>query len=834
MPEYAPEKESVSVEPKEKDGYLRDYISGKKIKWNPEEVEAVQVFSKMLVEDYGYDKEQIQTHPQFRVKTAPSGEEKYPVDITVFRTKEKRYDNVLMIIECKRSDRKEGRKQLDIYLNLVPSAEIGVWFNGKEHLFLRKVINKKTSTINWVETPDIPKNGQRIEDIGLYQRKDLEKTQNLKAVFNDIRNYLAGNATAITRDEPIAQEIMKLLFCKIYDEINAAPTDQVKFRVGINEDAEVVKRRIDGLFQKVKEEYSDVIDPTESIKLDSNSLVYVIGTLMKYEITTAERDVIGDAFEVFIGPALRGEEGQFFTPRNVVRTCIEMLDPKVGEYIIDPACGSGGFLIVALEHVWKKLEEEAKIKKWSETTLATKKRDAASRFFSGIDKDQFLSKVTKAYMALIGDGRGSIFCENSLLSPNEWHSQTQENIKLGKYDVVVTNPPFGAKIPVHGQTTLSQYDLAFVWKKSGSSWAKTSKLRDRQPPQILFIERCLQLLKPGGRLAIVLPEGLLGNMDDGYVRHFILENADVLGVIDCPTETFQPNTSTKTCILILRKKKESDVDYKIFMAIPKKCGHNRRGQAVAQDDFKVVTREWKRVFEEEKTDSEITFTIKSSSLEDGINFIPRRYSPNLHAEINKVKKFGVKTLTIGELLERGAIEIRKGDEVGSVNYSDDGVPFIRTGNIVNGVINRSPDHYVDEEIYAAYSKEQDLKPEDILVTTDGKIGIVGMIRDGDKCIISSGIISIRVLDKKLINPYFLFAVLGSKIVRNQAEARYVTAATLKHLHSDRLAQIEIPIPDKKVMTEIATEIDQAFKLKTQSENKLEKELDAISGKLVGK
>ncbi|MEM3593083.1 MAG: N-6 DNA methylase [Thermoproteota archaeon] len=594
------QKDKNIEEAEKKEGYIKDFISGQLVKASPEEIEAVQVFSKILVEDYGYKKEQIQTRPQFRVKTAPSGEEKYPLDIVVFKTPKKSYDNVYMVVECKRKEKKEGRKQLDIYLNLIPSVEIGIWFNGKEHLYLRKIVDRKTGTISWDEIPDIPKNGQRIEDIGLYKRKDLQKTQNLKAIFNDIRNHLAGNVTGITRDEPIAQEIINLLFCKIYDEINTAPDEQVTFRVGVDEDVHIVKERIVALFNEVKKDYDDVFESTDTIKLDAESIVYVVGMLQKYEITTAERDVIGDAFEVFIGPALRGAEGQFFTPRNVVRMAVEMLDPKPGEYIIDPACGSGGFLIVALEYVWDKLSSEAKKKGWSETLLTAKKREVATKFFAGIDKDSFLAKVTKAYMAIVGDGRGGIFCENSLLPPEEWNTKTQDKIRLNKFNVLLTNPPFGAKIPIRGERVLSQYDLGHKWKKEDNKWIKTSKLLDKQPPQILFIERCLQLLDEGGRMAIVLPDGILGNTDDGYIRQYILEKAKLLAVVDLPVETFSPSTTTKTSLLFLQKKKlsEKTTDYPIFMAIAEKCGHDRRGKPVLDDDFPEIVKEYKKFRDE--------------------------------------------------------------------------------------------------------------------------------------------------------------------------------------------------------------------------------------------
>ncbi len=461
---YKPIKEKIKIEPAKKEG-VRDYISENWVKSGVKEhEEAVNIFSQRLVEELGYSKNQIQTIPQFRVKVSPSGQEKYPVDITVFHDEKKSYDNVYMLVECKQPNRKDGHKQLDIYLNLVPSVEIGVWFNGKEHLYLWKVRDPKTKRWIWTEIPDIPKKGQRVEDIGLYKRKNLEVSKNLKAVFNDIRNHLAGNITGITRDEAIAQEIINLLFCKIYDEINTPPDDQVTFRAGVHEKREDVKDRIVKLFEKVKTEYDDVFEKEDVIKLDPDSIVYVVGELQKYAITKAERDAVGDAFEVFIGPALRGGEGQFFTPRNVVRMAVEMLDPGLDDYIIDPACGSGGFLIVALEHVWKKLDEEARRKGWSKEYLAGKRKDLASKFIAGIDKDSFLAKVTKAYMAIIGDGRGGIFCENTLVPLSEWNSKTRQKIDLNSFDVLITNPPFGAKIPVRGDRILEQYNLGFKWK----------------------------------------------------------------------------------------------------------------------------------------------------------------------------------------------------------------------------------------------------------------------------------------------------------------------------------------------------------------------------------
>jgi len=567
-----------------REGYIYDFISEEVIKATPEEVDAVQVFSKRLVEDFGYKKTQIQTRPQFRVRRRPSDEDVekgYPVDISIFDNEKKNPDELYMIVECKQNKKQDGQKQLKIYMNL-SSAKIGVWFNGKEHLYLLKVIDKNNN-IQYIEIPTIPKKGQRIEDIGRYKRKDLQPAKNLRVIFDDMRNHLAGNVTGFTRDEPIAEQIINLLFCKIYDEINTDLENEVTFRVGINENKDEVKKRTVDLFEKkVKNEYNDVFEKSDAIKLPADAIKYIVGELQNFSIIEADRDAIGEAFEVFIGPSLRGGEGQFFTPRSIVKMVINILDPETNEMIIDPACGSGGFLIVALEHVWNKLENEAKNKGWNEAILENKKRDVASRYFRGIDKDSFLSKVTKAYMAIVGDGRGGVFCENTLQPFTEWNSKASDKIKQNSFRIIMTNPPFGAKIPIKGESILRQFDLAHKWKfnEDENRWDKTNKLHDSQPPQILFIERCIQLLEEGGRMGIVLPDGLLGNITDGYIRQFIKENCKIIGVIDCPVETFQPSTATKTSVLFLQKKKNEKTNYPIFMAVAKKCGHDRRGKAI--------------------------------------------------------------------------------------------------------------------------------------------------------------------------------------------------------------------------------------------------------------
>lgn len=604
--------ETTGKEDELKPGYLRDFISGQPVKATPEEVHAVQVFSRRLVEDYGYPKPHIQTRPQHRVRKRPSDKKKsYPVDIAVFRSSKKTEDDVFMVVECKKKNRKDGVAQLQLYLDM-SAADIGVWFNGNEHQYVRKIHHEDGSR-TYESLPNIPRHGQRIQDIGLFKRKDLTKPSNLKAVFRDLRNHLAGMTTGITRDEALAQVIINILFCKILDEQDKEPDQTVTFRAGVGEKAEAVRRRILNLFERVKTAtFEDVFDASDTISLDDESLLYVIGELQNYCIMDADRDAIGDAFEVFIGPALRGAEGQFFTPRNVVRMMVEVLDPKPGEKIVDPACGSGGFLICALGHVWASLKEEAKRKRWTRRLLIKRELEVATDCLRGIDKDAFLTKVCKAYMALVGDGRGGVFCANSLSRYEGWHPVMRDKIALGQFDIVLTNPPFGKKIVVRGAPILSQFDLGHKWKRDNETQEleKSTTLHDDRPPQILFLERCLQLLKPGGRLGIVLPEAVFGMPTYEYVVTWLRRHVKIRGVVSMPEALFKTSgkggTHAKVCVLFIDNTKPEDhEDWDIFMADVKWCGHDSRanptirvlpdGTEILLDDVPTVATRFKEI-----------------------------------------------------------------------------------------------------------------------------------------------------------------------------------------------------------------------------------------------
>lgn len=786
-----------------REGYLIDYISGQELKATPEEIQAVQPFVKKLCEDYGYPMDHIQTRPQWHVKARPSDTKKeYPVDIAVFSSNVHSDENIFMIVECKKKSRKDGRSQLEDYLKF-SNAFLGVWFNGEETLYIRKYY-KANGTVNFIEIPNIPLFGQRIEDIGLFKRRDLKRTHNLKSVFNSIRNYLAANNTGITLDTEFVSQIINLIFCKIYDERFKRPDDMVDFRAGIDENVEDVSKRIVSIFGLVKAKYPDVFTASDVITLSDSSIAYIAGELQQYCLVESERDVIADAFETFISPSLRGGQGQFFTPRNVVKLLVSLVNPGRKDRLIDPACGSGGFLIESLRHVWNQVQKEGQELGWPDREIFADQQEIAIKNFRGIDKENFLSKTTKAYMAILGDGRGGIFCENSLENMKKWSIKAQTQIVAGSFNVVLTNPPYGSKLKIDDQSILKQYDLGHQWKtlKGEKASVKTEKPLSDQTPQVLFIERCLELLAPGGRLGIVAPESMFCNPSHKYIMNYVEQHARIDAVISMPENLFQPHTHAKTCVVLMTKfgtqNHQVDPEHKIFMAVAKWCGHDSRGLEIPYDDIPLIQDRYEKFKSGvELSYDHLGFTVKQKEIVDSI-YLPIYYNPEIQEQLDSLQK-DYELITVGKLVQDGLVEISTGDEVGKLAYGTGQIPFIRTSDIANWEIKLDPKQGLSEDIYNKLSSKQDVKPYDILMVRDGTylVGTCAMISPSEtKIVYQSHLFKIRSTDHEKINPYLLLALLSSPIVKQQIRSKQFTQDIIDTL-GRRILELKLPFPKNK-------------------------------------
>jgi len=812
---------------------ITDYISGLEVNATPEEVEATQVFARQLVEDYGYTKGQIQTRPQFRVKARPSDTKKeYPVDIAVFRDAKKHEDDIYIVVECKKRSRKDGKSQLEDYLRF-SRASLGVWFNGEERLFLRKF--EQNGKVFFQEIPNIPVTGQKIDDIGKFKRQDLKPTHNLKAIFKSIRNHLAANTIGATRDEVLAQQLINLIFCKLYDEKYTAPAETVRFRAGIGENPQEIEARVAELFQDVKTNVSEVIDDGDKISLDAKSIAYVVGELQNYTLMNSERDVVADAFETFIGHALKGGQGQFFTPRNVVKMMVEILQPSESDKIIDPACGSGGFLIDCLKHVWDFADKKYEELGWNPAQIQSEKIRIATNNFRGIDKDYFLSKVAKAYMNLIGDGTTGIFCEDSLENPQNWKQETQLKIQPESFDIVLTNPPFGKEMKVVGREKLSQYDLAHEWKKQGDSIEKTNKLRTEVQPQFLFIERCFQLLKKGGKLGIILPETFFHAPKLHYVIDFFKRH-NIQWVIDLPHNTFRPHNNAKCCVLVIQKGEKQQE--RINMGVAVQMGHDHTGKPMYKwdyttqtinktelwDDIAAITSEIK-----DNKKKQFTFEVDSPTALKQRILVPRYFWNSKEKEIEKTaQEQNYALVSISDLIQKKIITHFDGH--GSPEADNKGmgdVPYIRVKDIVNWDVYKDPTALIPLHVFEKMRKDdKQLQEADLLFVRRGsyRIGSVALVSPYDtEVLLTREILVMRVLKENNdydITPYYLVYLLSHHLVQMQLYNKILMETTLPNI-GNRWAELRLPVHnDKETRKRISEKIRSVFEKKWNAQKSI--------------
>jgi len=548
-------------------GYIRCFITGELRKDTPEE-RIRQDVARILVEEYKYDKRDIAI--EFPIKM---GRTIKRADIVIFSSgKEHTQENVYIVVEVKPEDikpddKKEGIAQLHSYVAACPNAKFALWVGNERRAF--RVVEKGEKIIEPI--PDIPRKGEG--KVSQPTPESLVRAVNLKQVFKRIHNYIYANQ-GFQKDKAF-EELLKLIFIKVYDEQFSRP--DLQFYILPNEDVNNVRQRLENLFNNVKNVYKYIFHSNEKIELDDRVLKYVVSELQRFSFIDTEADIKGEAYEEIVGPNLRGDRGEFFTPRNVCNMLIDMLFSLVPEKeltkpgaikILDPAVGTGGFLIAGIQKIKSILLKRG----IPESQLRNTIREIANNNFYGIDFNPFLVKVAQMNMFMHGDGSSNIFHANSLENLAKWPQNVKEKIKLNEFDIVVTNPPFGTKPRIDDQDILSQYELTILGKKSSL------------PPEQLFIERCLQFLKPGGYLGIVLPDSILSNPGLKWIREWILKKTYIIASIDLPTETFEPYTGTQTSVLILQKKTQEQEklqeDYEIFMAIPEKVGHDRRGNPI--------------------------------------------------------------------------------------------------------------------------------------------------------------------------------------------------------------------------------------------------------------
>ena len=621
----------------------------------------------------------------------------------------------------------------------------------------------------------------------------LSKEDNLLRRFEEIHDYIYAN-DGLSPQQAL-EEFIKILFVKIFDE---------------NEHLNLFsEQNVSELFEKTKQKFQEIFEIDEKIKLSDNSIKFIISKLQDISLVDSSQDAKGLAFQKFLSHHEKDRQGQFFTPEPVIDFCVEMMQPKPNEKIIDPACGSGGFLMSALKYLQKN-NQNISI------------QNIISENIFGFDINKSILRIAKMKLLLAANVKTNVLCANSL-----------ENFKNlnNTFDLILANPPFGAKIT--NSEVLKKFDLGYKWTKHENDFFKTKNLQSTQNTEILFIERCLQLLKEGGRMGIVLPNGNFENPSLEYLRFYIKQKSKLLAVVKLPQETFIPfGTGVKTSILFLEKDTQNtEKQYHLFFGKVSKLGYqgNKNGtpiykkdkngqvlkienKAILDEDFSEIVEHYKIFQQKEELAKNNSFSINYNELNGRFDF--DFYSPENKVFARELKNG--KTVKLGELCD--IIKI-KSPKLKNTNQTVEYVELSDINTHSFEIINSTT--YSVQEVPSRASYE--IKEGDIITAIAGnsvgtkKHATAFVSKEFEGCICTNGF---RVLRNFKIDPYYLLYYLRTEEFLKQM-FMYRTGAAIPNVSDTDLAGIEIYVPFNGEKEIISNQIRKAFELKQEFKNQLD-------------
>ena len=822
-----------------------DYATGKEVKNNPEEAYR-QLFEHILIDDLGYPKAHIDIEVSLQRGSNRNAEK---VDIVVYNSAIHKQENAYIIIEIE-TPKKKYDLQAFTYVTAT-TAPYCVWFAGFEknsegpYYHYRDLASDPTKL---VEIPTLPRYGETQETIGKYKKQDLKPAKALKLLFNRMYYKLYGNGP-IKREENIAIEVIKMLFCKIMDEIS--PDELCEFRatpseLSSEEGKKAIRKRISTLYSKLlKDPDFGSMFKGETIEYNDDWVAYIVSELQGIALMHEETntDALGDAYEILLPSTLKGESGQFFTPREIVRFAMDIINPsyKKNEVILDTACGSGGFLSIAIEKLRKQIAELYKDRGFSKDRLNALLKDYADKYIFGCDIDPLLYRISKSYMAIVGDGKSNIYNFDSLEPYKNLDKDFTRRIKPGSVDVITTNPPFGTKIDDTRDYVLEGYDLGHRLVDG----IATDILLDGQDPDKLFVERDIYYLKDptdtedGGRMVIVLPKQNLSGAQEESVefRKWLMKQVQITAIVDLPREAFQPHTGTKTSLVFLKKVKTIPDNYPIFMAVSEAVGHDRRGNplyrkdasglnlldenenAVIWNDLPEILEQWnhynltgtisssKSIYEH----SPSCFVVNSQQiLQDSSCRIDAWYwdpnKNNLAKNIEESVGSDVKEIVrLGDLVVEHGIFYPGRHKRNYIDQGPDSIPFYSGTQILQI---RPFDLQYQPKDYAPASKHF-VEKDWILITRSGSTGRVVMVTDSMAgAMVSEHVIRV-ICDETVIDPYYVYAYLSTEKIGKVLLEKGIYASVVDHITPNFVATIPIPRLSPEKEKEIADAVRKA-------------------------
>ncbi len=646
----------------------------------------------------------------------------------------------------------------------------------------------------------------------------LTKEDNLLKKFEEIHDYIYAN-DGLSPQQTL-EEFVKILFIKICDEneslnqftISSEEWNELK----LGKTNHSIAERISVIFEQTKQVYQDIFDSDDRIRISPIALGFTINKLQGISLLNSSQDAKGLAFQKFLSHHEKDGRGQFFTPEPVIDFCVAMMQPKPNETIIDPACGSGGFLMSALKYLQN-----------NNTELDTSKIVSQNLFGSDINKS--IARIAKMKLLLEANGKTNILCTNSL--------EDLDSLKLTLshskgFDLVLANPPFGAKIT--NSSTLSKFDLGYKWTSHEGKYHKTKSVYPNQNAEILFIERCLKLLKEGGRMAIVLPNGNFENPSLEYLRYYIKQKAKILAIVNLPQETFIPfGTGVKTSLLFLEKDTANKVrEYPIFFGRVTKLGYQGNkngtptyqkdkygqlikdnfGQPVLDEDFSVIVDAYKEFLKGIEIEKDNSFSINFNELNGRFDY--DFYSPENRKMFTKLDTG--KSVRLGDICDIIKVKSKKlKDQNATVEYVELSDINTHSYEIINSTT------YQVHELPSRASYE--IENGDIITAIAGNsvgtrkhaTALVNTDFEGSIC--TNGF---RVLRNFKIDSYYLLYFFKSEVFLKQM-FMYRTGAAIPNVSDTDLANTLIHLPDDKTIAEISSKMKKAFELRQESRSQIE-------------
>ncbi|MDR1113182.1 MAG: N-6 DNA methylase [Bacteroidales bacterium] len=565
--------------------YINCAIRKKEIRLTPEEA-VRQLYLEILLNDYQYPADRIELE-----YAVTFGREKKRADIVIFDKQQT--TSPYIIVEMKKPKLKDGKEQLKSYCNAT-GAPIGVWTNGDSISFYHR------RDPNYFEDiPNIPKATEKLSDILsarwtindlIKKDKLVNERKSLKGLILEMEDEVLANAGV-----DVFEELFKLIFSKLFDELECGRKRKqyLEFRNYGDTETEL-KEKIQNLFDRAKSKWEGVFSPDAKIELTASHLSVCVSSLQDMKLFNSNLDVVDDAFEYLINKSSKGEKGQYFTPRYVIDMCVKMLNPKETETMIDTAAGSCGFPVHTIFYVWKQIIDDDSDHLFTIGEKPARCTDYVNDKVFAIDFDEKSVRVARTLNLIAGDGQTNVMHLNTL-DWERWDEKTTDENWLDTYnegwkklkklrtdsrsnrdfsfDILMANPPFAGDIKE--SRILAKYDLG---KKPDGKYQK-SMGRD-----ILFIERNLDFLKPGGRMAIVLPQGRFNNSSDKQIREYIAERCRILAVVGLHGNVFKPHTGTKTSVLFVQKWDDTLCpkrnDYSIFFATMQEPSKDNSGEKI--------------------------------------------------------------------------------------------------------------------------------------------------------------------------------------------------------------------------------------------------------------